>query len=494
MKRTIPLKKIREISIPNSNTIRSAMQAIDAGGLGVAILVDESTNEFRGLITDGDIRRALLKGAGLESPVLTVDRPQTRTAKVGMSLNEISSMFSNPIRVVPIIDKNGKITDLALFDKRVYLPVAEPYLGEKELTYVSECILSGWVSSKGRFVSEFEHKFGEFCKTQYAISTCNGTCALHLAIIALGIGPGDEVIVPSFTFVATANAVTYTGAKPIFVDSETDSWNLDPNQIERSITPRTKAIVIVHIFGHPAKMEQILKIAKKHKLLVIEDAAEAIGAEYKGIKIGTFGQVGIFSFYGNKIITTGEGGMIVTKHKDIADKVQLLRDHGMSATKRYWHTEVGYNYRMTNLQAALGLAQLEKIEDIIHTKIKIAEIYGKGLQSVKGIVLPPSNDWAKNVYWMYSIVIEEKEFGISRDELMKLLLREDIETRPLFPPLHTQPIYNTGQSLAISQWLGKNGLSLPSSVNLSLNDQKRVFKCIVNISKKNKYVLPNNAF
>jgi perosamine synthetase len=327
--------------------------------------------------------------------------------------------------------------------------------------------------------------FAEFCGTRFAIATSNGTTALHLILVALGIGKGDEVIVPSMTFIATANAVLYTGAVPVFVDSEDHTWNIDPQLIERAITPRTKAIIPVHLYGHPADMDPILEIARVHKLAVIEDAAEAHGAEYKGKKVGGLGVAGMFSFYGNKIITTGEGGMIVTNDKCLAEKMKLYRDHGMSPTRRYWHTVLGYNYRLTNIQAAIGVAQLERIEAIIRTKFEISALYHQNLEGISGLIRPPQAVWAKNVYWLYSILIE-KDFGISRDELMRELSSLDIDTRPFFPAVHTQPVYNTRQDLPVAQALAEKGLSLPSSAGLQDHEVVRVCTAIKNVQARKK--------
>jgi perosamine synthetase len=252
--------------------------------------------------------------------------------------------------------------------KTKHIPIAEPWLGAKERRLLDECARSGWVSSKGKFVDQFEKMFARYCGVKYGIATSSGTTALHLALACLGIGPGDEVIVPTLSFIATANVVTYCGAKPVFVDSLGDTWNLDPAAIEKAVTRRTRAIIVVHLFGHPAHMHEVCAIAAKHGLHVIEDACEAHGSEYRGARVGSLGTMGCFSFYGNKIITTGEGGMVVTDDESLADKARLLRDHGMSKTRKYWHAHVGFNYRMTNLQAALGVAQMERIKEVIDPK------------------------------------------------------------------------------------------------------------------------------
>lgn len=364
---------------------------------------------------------------------------------------------------------------------KMLIPVAEPVLGKEEEDLVLKGLRSGWVSSAGQFIQEFEEKFARFCNTRYAVTTSNGTSALHLALVATGIGPGDEVIVPSMTFVATANVVSYTGARPVFVDSELETWNIDPEKIKEKINPRTRAIIPVHLYGHPANMGLILSIARKYSLVVIEDAAEAHGALYKDKKVGSLGDCGCFSFYGNKIITTGEGGMITTNNGVFAKKTRMLRDHGVSKRRRYYHPHLGFNYRMTNLQAALGLAQLGRIEKILERKRKIARLYSEHLKSlVPEIVLHPEAQWARNVFWMYSILVPKRE-GKSRDYLASQLKRHGIDSRPFFFPAHRLSRFGIGEKLPVADFLGNSGLNLPSSVNLTDEQIKHVCDSIVKI-------------
>ena len=351
-------------------------------------------------------------------------------------------------------------------------PVAEPEIGEEELSNVIEAVRGGWISSKGRFIEEFERAFANYIGVKYGVATSSGTTALHLALVALGIGPGDEVIVPDLTFAATINAVLYTGAKPVIVDIHPDYWCMDPDKIEEAVNPRTKAIIPVHLYGHPCDMDPIVEIASRYNLYIIEDAAEAHGAEYKGRKVGSFGHISCFSFYGNKIITTGEGGMVLTNDGELAERIRILRDHGMNPKKRYWHEVVGFNYRMTNTQAAIGLAQLSKIDKFIEKKRKIARIYAEELSSVAGITLHPEMSWAKCVFWLYSILIDPNKARIKRDELIEKLEKEGIETRKFFYPLHEMPLYKNYAIFAypISSEISRHGLNLPSSVKLSEDD------------------------
>jgi perosamine synthetase len=344
--------------------------------------------------------------------------------------------------------------------------------------------VSGWISSAGTFVNRFEELFADFCGTRHAIAAGNGTQALHLALLALDIGPGDEVIVPTLTFIATANAVTYTGARAVPVDSEPVTWNVDPAQVEAAITPRTKAILPVHLYGHPADLDPILALAERHGLAVIEDAAEAHGATYKGRPVGGIGELGVFSFYGNKIVTTGEGGMVVTDRDDLAERIRMLRSHGMSPDRRYWHPVLGYNYRLTNLQAAVGVAQMERVDEILRAKREVSDLYSHGLAGVPGITLPPEAPWATNVFWLYSILVDEHVFGMNRDALLAELDAQGIEGRPFFPPIHRQPLYDRGGSLPVAERLAAEGLSLPSAVTLTKADVAHVVDAISGLARK----------
>jgi perosamine synthetase len=348
---------------------------------------------------------------------------------------------------------------------------------------VLDCVKSGWISSLGKYIHQFEETFAQFCGTRHAIAVSNGTTALHLALATLGIGPGDEVIVPSLTFIATANAVRYTGAIPVFADSELETWNIDPSRIESLISTHTRAIIPVHLYGHPVNMGPLLDLARKHNLFVIEDAAEAHGAEYQGKKVGSYGLLNAFSFYGNKIITTGEGGMITTDDDALAKRASFLRDHAMSPEKRYWHTEVGYNYRITNLQAAVGLAQMERIVEFIQRKRKIAQLYNEYLGGVPGISLPPEAAWAKSVYWMYSVLFTD-DFPISRDEAGELLKKQGIDNRPFFNPIHTMPPYLEELDLPNSIYLARHGMNLPSAVTLTDEDIQRVTSTIIQLAQR----------
>ncbi len=361
------------------------------------------------------------------------------------------------------------------------IPVARPRIGERERELVEDCLRSGWISSLGRYIGEFEERFADFCGVGHGVAVMNGTAALHLALLALGVGPGDEVLVPSLTFVATANAVTYTGARPVFVDSEPATGNLDVSDLERRITPASRAVIAAHLYGHPADMVAIGELVQRRGLALIEDAAEAHGAQILGEagwrRVGSWGEAACFSFYGNKILTTGEGGMLVTDREDIARRARSLRDHGMSPDRVYWHPEIGYNYRMTNLQAAIGLGQLERVEEILAGKREVARLYQEGLAGIAGLRLPRELSWARSVFWMYSPLVGE-EYPLDRDGLRRALEERGIDTRPFFHPLHTLPPYRREVELPVCQDLSRRGLNLPSGPDISPGEISRVCQAL----------------
>lgn len=356
-----------------------------------------------------------------------------------------------------------------------HIPVAEPEFSGNEKKYLNEAIDSGWISSGGGFIEKFEKQFAEFCGCAFATSTSNGTTALHLALLALDIKDGDEVIVPNLTFVATANAVIYVGAKPVFVDCEADTWNIDPQKIEERIASKTKAIIAVHLYGHPCDMNSILDIARRRNLKVIEDCAESHGAKYNGKTVGGFGDIGCFSFFGNKIITTGEGGMCTTNNPELFAKMKLYKNHGMDPSKKYWHPVVGYNFRMTNMHAAVGVAQLEKIDSLISGRRRAADFYNRLLGDLPGIGRCVEKEYAFNVYWMYSVLLDnEKE----RNMLMDFLADNNVETRPLFWPMSMMPPYkkylSQDDAFPVSEGTAVRGINLPAGPKLTLDDQSRI--------------------
>jgi len=365
-----------------------------------------------------------------------------------------------------------------------FLPVCRPYLGGRELERVTECLRSGWISSSGPCVREFEERFAAYLGVRHAVAVTSGTTALHLACSALGLGPGDEILVPAFTMIAPAFAVCYTGATPVFCDSSPDTWTLDPSRLEERITPRTRAILAVHIYGHPCDMDAIRSIARRRGLAVIEDAAEAVGSEVRGARCGNLGDVGCFSFFANKTVTCGEGGMVVTGSDEIARRCRSLKNMSFRASpmRTFHHEEIGFSYRMSSVSAALGIAQLERVDEYVAMRRRNASRYGALLAGVTGIILPPEAAWARNSYWMYAILVDGR-FGESRDALMERLAVAGIETRPFFVPLHQQPALRGfgGERDAhhpVAEMLGERGLYLPSSTDLTEAETERVCRAI----------------
>lgn len=356
------------------------------------------------------------------------------------------------------------------------IPVAAPLLDGRETQYVMECMETSWISSNGRFIGEFEKRIAELCDVKHCIATNNGTTALHLALVALDLKPGDEVIVPTLTYIASANAVRYCGGVPVFVDNEEATFNLDPKAIEAKITPRTRGIMPVHLYGHPVDMDPILEIARRHKLFVLEDAAEAIGAKYKGRPTGGLGDCATFSFFGNKLITTGEGGAVTTNDDELARKLRLYRGQGMDPERRYWFPVIGYNYRMTNVAAAIGVGQMEQVDKHLASRRAVAKAYDERLKPLSNrIVLPKTESYAEHVYWMYTIVLGD-DVKKSRDEVMAAMDKAGIETRPIFYPMHVMPPYadDTGGPYPTAEHCAARGINLPTHARLSNQDIDRV--------------------
>lgn len=465
-------------------TLKDVLAALDKNGKGVVFLVDDD-QVMRGLLTDSDLRRALLKGASISDPAELYMNRDFVSGTLPKDKPENIALLNEKISSLPILDAEGHVVSLLRLADLWRLPVMEPALKGREVEYVLDCLRSNWISSQGKYVEQFENNFRSYITSDYALSVSNGTTALHLAMAALGIGDGDEVVVPDLTFISPASMALLCGAKPIFADVERSTWTIDPLAIEAQITPRTKAIVVVHLYGHPCDMDPIMEIARRHSLYVIEDCAESLGSRYKGRKVGTIGDIGTFSFFANKVITTGEGGMVITNNPEIHHKMRLLRDHGMSSEKRYWHIVSGFNYRLTNLQAAIGLAQLERIDELLSYREEIVGRYSAQLKEIDGIVLPPQKEWAYNIYWLYSILVDKEVTGIDRDTLMGHLAEHGIDTRPLFYPLHQQPpfSYESGKSFPNTDWLSNSGLSLPTSNNIRLEDVDKVCSVIRSFMK-----------
>ncbi|GHV82543.1 GDP-perosamine synthase [Spirochaetia bacterium] len=366
-----------------------------------------------------------------------------------------------------------------------YIPVCEPLLEGNELAYITDAVSTGWISSGGSYLQKFETAFADYCGVKYGVGVCNGTVALHLALTALGIGRGDEVIIPNFTMIASAFAVCYTGAKPVFVEADKSTWNIDVTKIEEKITNRTKAIMPVHIFGNMCNMDAIQVIAKKYNLFVLEDAAEAHGSEYKGKKAGGFSAVASFSFFANKNITTGEGGMIITDNEEWYKQAKYFKNlcFPVDGPRTYLHEDIGFNYRMSNLHAAIGLAQTERADYYRSLRIKNNKLYKKYLSDCEGVLFQKDEEQTISCNWMNTIVILPERYGKTRDELIAFLNENNIETRLLFKGMHKQNALRrygcdcTGE-YPVTDWLSNNGFYLPSGSGLAEPDIERICELI----------------
>ena len=458
---------VSKILIAESADVKTALEKIDIAATGI-IFVHDETGRMTGILSDGDIRRALINNYTLVSKVKEIMNRDFEYASINSSNSEILSKLNSKIRILPLVDENFKVVDYSTITKLRSIPIASPSLMGNELAYVTDCINQNWISSQGKYVKDFEALFSKYHLDAHSIAVSNGTVALHLALVALGIGEGDEVIVPNLTFAASVNAIIYTGANPVLAEIDSQTWNIDIESISELITEKTKAIMPVHIYGCPCDMDQIVEFAKSKNLFIIEDCAEALGSYYKNKPVGVFGDAATFSFFGNKTITTGEVGMVLFKNKSIAERAMMLRDHGMNKSKRYWHDEIGFNYRLTNIQAAIGVAQFEQLNLFVNKKIQIGNKYTVCLKKFPFVQTPSQNINIVNSYWLYTLIILESA-PFTRDEFSSFLNENQIETRPTFYSISEMPPYkkySKSKNLTNSIFVSKNGISLPSSVSL----------------------------
>jgi perosamine synthetase len=463
---------IKELLCNDRNTIYQALKIINNNSKGICFVVDYK-NVLKGLVTDGDIRRSLLNGVQLDEKIKNILNNKFSFGNINESKNDLIKKINDKVKIIPLVNDNKIVKDFFEYKQDLHFPVAIPNLNGNEFKYLTDAFLSSWVSSSGEYLKKFEKEFSKYSDCKYGVACSNGTSAIHLALIALGIGGGDEVIVPDLAFAATINAVLHANATPVIVDIEEKSWCINYKEIEKAITAKTKAIIPVHIYGQPCDMDKIMKISKKYNLKVIEDCAEAHGAKFRNKKVGSFGDIGCYSFYGNKIITTGEGGMCVTNKLNLDKKMRLLRDHGMSKHKRYWHEIVGFNYRMTNLQAAIGLAQLERIDEIHKKKNKYEKIYRKFLPK-KIFNFQKNLKSRKRVTWLACILINKK---FNREKHIKKFINKGIDARNFFYPLSDMKIYKKycKQKTPISHDVSKRGFNLPTYESLkSLEEIKTI--------------------
>ena len=477
---------IKNLTCNLNNTLLEVMNIINENSMGVCFVTDDN-NSLKGVVTDGDIRRAILNHKSLDSLIVDIlnknfvcghvdDSNDALIEKINEKINE-----NIDINIIPIVDQNNQLVDYFRYSHQSHFPVAIPNLGGNEFKYLTDAFLSTWISSSGDYIDKFEDKFSNYSDCEYGVSVANGTAALHLSLVVLGIGKGDEVIIPDLTFAGTINAVLHANATPVIVDIDEKSWCIDPKEIERSITSKTKAIIPVHLYGQVCDMDRIMILAKKYNLKVIEDCAEAHGAMFKGNKVGSFGDIGCFSFYGNKVITTGEGGMCVTNSSKLNDKLRLYRDHGMSKSKRYYHEVVGFNYRMTNLQAAIGLAQLERIDEIHKNRFSYENLYRKIMSNSNWEFQKDLKD-RKRVVWLVCILLTDSDNN-ERDRLISSLKDNGIEARPFFYLLSDMEIFKkySHKVNSSAKKISSCGINLPTYESLMSLEQiesiiKKVFK------------------
>jgi len=435
-------KRINSITFQEKNTIKEVMEGIDQTGFKLALIVDKD-KKLLGVASDGDIRRALLLGKTLNTTVEEIMQKNPITASMDTPATELLEvMLKKGIQEIPLVDSQGALIDIAFLPELKSIPLSSPDITPKEVETINQ-VLSTPFLSIGPKIQEFEQKIADFVGTKYAIAVNSGTSGLHLLIRSLEIKDGDEVITTPFSFIASANCILFERAKPVFVDIDKDTLCIDASKIEEKITPKTKAILPVHIFGHPCQMDKIMEIAKKHNLAVIEDACEAIGSEYQGKMVGSFGDCGVFAFYPNKQITTAEGGMIVTNSEKIAQLCRSMRNQGRDEGDSWFsYTRLGYNYRMSELSAALGTVQMERIGEILKKRSEVANMYNEKISTIDGVKIPYIGSDATISWFIYFIRLDEKRFSRQdRDKIIELLKQKGIKCRDYFPPIHLEPFY-----------------------------------------------------
>jgi perosamine synthetase len=463
---------LTKLSCNSGGTLIDAWKTINENTKGTVFIINDE-NILQGILTDGDIRRYLLSGGRLESGIEDVMNRNFSYGNLTESHESLLKKLNDRVKIIPIVDNSFKLVDYVEYRANFYIPVAMPDLKGNEFNYLADAFLSTWISSTGEYIQRFEKQFSVFCDSEYGVAVSNGTVAIHLALTALGVGQGDEVIIPDLTFAATINAVLLANAIPVIVDINSDDWNISPSEIQKAITSKTKAIIPVHLYGQPCDMDQIMKIAKENNLYVIEDCAEAHGAKYKGRKVGSFGEIACFSFFGNKVITTGEGGMCVTNSAALDTRMRILRDHGMSKTKKYWHEMVGFNYRMTNLQAAIGLAQLERIDEILNWRRHLENDYRVKFEKLNGVEFQNILQDRDKITWLVSILVDSAK----RDNILNSLKSVNIDARPFFYSLGIMEIYqkylfSNKQSLLVSE----RGINLPTSPSVTAETIKMIYE------------------
>ena len=457
--------KQAQFTCKRSENVLVAIEKCLDNGLGICFVLDDD-RRLVSRITLDDIRGAILDGSAIK------DTSLERVA-VPPGINRLRNDPSpDGEMVMPIVDHDGRLTDILVDRSKQFVQVAKPDLSHREFRAVLDAFISSWISSKGTYIPKFEGEFASFVGMRHGIAVSNGTVALHLALLALGIGPGDEVIVPDLTFAATINAVIYCGATPVIVDIDERTWTMSLAQVEQALTPRTKAIIPVHLYGRPAEIGPIAAFARQHNIYVVEDCAEAHGARYAGRTVGQFGDISCFSFYANKIVTTGEGGMCLTNSDTLAATILELRDHGMAPNRSFWHERVGYNYRMTNLQAAIGQTQLWRIDQTLDRNKRLEEQYREHLADIPGIEFPPVlAEEYEPVVWLVCVQVPID----ARAHLIETAISAQIEMRPFFHPLSILPPYERyARFCPNSVALSRSGINLPTSNAVDVHVMKKI--------------------
>ncbi|MDC0969260.1 aminotransferase class I/II-fold pyridoxal phosphate-dependent enzyme [Alphaproteobacteria bacterium] len=484
MKNTKPslIRIDKNLTFTSTDKLMDVFKKIDKNGLGVCFYISD-TRKLLGVLTDGDIRRSLIENNNLDMLACQAVTINYEYGYINQTIETWAKKLTKKIRILPLVDEKFRLVDCFSLDKVTQVPISSPQLGSQEISYLANAISSGWISSSGHYIHSFETEFSKFCQTKFATTTSNGTAALHLALMSLDIGVGDEVIVPDLTFAATINSVLHTGATPVIVDIERDSWCISPASIAKAITNKTKAIIVVHLCGQVADMDLIMSLAKEHGVYVIEDCAEAHGAKYNQAPVGSIGDIGCFSFFANKIITTGEGGMCVTSHQWVHDRMKIIKNHGMSPTRKYWHITIGYNYRMTNLQAAVGLAQLERIEDFLKIRKQYENMYKKLFSDNNlDFEFPSDLKNRSRVIWLVTALLKDAN---KKEDLIEFLTRNNIDVRSFFYPISEMEIYKKYKAFesSNSKKISTMGIFLPtfnSSKNLKKIEKLKLFKSIEN--------------
>lgn len=471
-------QEINDLVVNESRSIKFSLKKIQKNGFGTVFIIDNK-KKLLGIMTDGDIRKAIIKGGMLGDGIRNYYNNKVKYLPYNSNNQTIQNLLSNRIKIIPLVNEKKIIVDFATADRIKKIPISESFIFGKEYTNVKKCLDTNWLSSKGPFVNLFEKKFEKYLSRK-ALAVSSGTTGIELALRSLNLRIGDEVILPVLTFAATVNSVINVGLKPVFIDTKSSDFNIDENQIEKKISKRTKAIMVVHLYGRPCNMKKILNIAKKKKLFLLEDCAESIGSKINNKVIGSFSDISIFSFFGNKTITTGEGGMVCFKNNKHYEKAFLLRDHGMNKKKKYWHDVVGHNYRLTNLQAAIGCAQFEKLDEIVKKKLIIANFYKRYLSSKKILMIKDKIN-TKNSHWLFCFFLKEVDNYKKRDEFLIKLNNEGIEGRNVFYPLSSMKIYKNfckKENFPNAENFSQKGICLPTSYKLEEYDIKRICNSI----------------